>query len=79
MLQCLCNYKEINPEFGNKDDFDKLIEYVIEVDNNVDLYNSYFKESIFSNKWLYVFNNPHKIFYKNIVDNQKNYLLLMYS
>ena len=51
------------------DNFDKLIEYVIEVDNNSDLYNSYFKESIFSNKWLNVFNDPNNLFYKNIVDN----------
>jgi len=51
------------------DDFDKLIEYVIEVDNNIDLYNSYFKESIFSNKWLDRFNDQNNLFYKNIVDN----------
>ena len=65
--------EDFNPStFINANDFenfDKLIEYIIKVDNNIDLYNSYFKQSIFSNKWLKVFNDPNNLFYKNIVDN----------
>jgi GR25 family glycosyltransferase involved in LPS biosynthesis len=51
------------------DDFDKLIDYIIQVDNNNELYDSFFKETIFSNKWMNLFNDPNKLFYKNIVDN----------
>jgi hypothetical protein len=64
--------KDFNPKtFINSNDFnnfDKLIEYIKKVDNDPKLYESYFKESIFSDLWLDVFNDPNKIFYRNVFD-----------
>jgi GR25 family glycosyltransferase involved in LPS biosynthesis len=63
---------DFNPStFINANDFanlDDLVEYVIKVDNDDELYSSFFKEPFFSNKWLDIFNDPHKTFYKNITD-----------
>jgi GR25 family glycosyltransferase involved in LPS biosynthesis/predicted O-methyltransferase YrrM len=52
-------------DFAN---FDELVEYIIKVDNDDELYASFFKEPMFSNKWLDVFNDPNKTFYKNLAD-----------
>jgi FkbM family methyltransferase len=55
--------------FINANDFvsiDELVEYIIKVDNNDELYASYFKEPILSNKWLDILNDPYKTFYKNL-------------
>jgi FkbM family methyltransferase len=64
--------KDFNPKtFINGNDFknlDDLIEYIIKVDNNDELYASYFNEPFFSNKWLDIFNDPNKSFYKNLAD-----------
>jgi len=64
--------KDFNPStFINARDFnnfDELVEYIIKVDNDDDLYASYFKEPMFSNKWLDAFNDPNKTFYKNLAD-----------
>jgi len=64
--------KDFNPNtFINANDFvsmDELVEFIIMVDNNDKLYASYFKETIFSNKWLETFNDINKIFYKNLAD-----------
>ena len=64
--------RDFNPStFINARDFesfDKLVEYVIKVDNDDILYASYFKEPFFSNKWMDAFNDPSKIFYKNLAD-----------
>ena len=64
--------EDFNPNtFINSNDFknlDELVEYVIKVDNDDELYASYFKEPMFSNKWLDIFNDPHNTFYKNITD-----------
>jgi GR25 family glycosyltransferase involved in LPS biosynthesis len=64
--------KDFNPKtFINANDFknfDELVDYVIKVDNDDELYASYFKEPMFSNKWLDVFNDPNKTFYKNLAD-----------
>lgn len=61
---------DFNPEtFINAHDFNNdedLIEYIKEVDNNVDLYNSYLNKPIFSKKWLDIFNDPEKTFFKTI-------------
>jgi len=51
------------------ENFDELVEYIIKVDNDDELYASYFKEPIFSNKWLDAFNDPNKSFYKNLADS----------
>ena len=48
--------------------FDELVDYIIKVDSNDELYASYFKEPMFSNKWLDAFNDPNKTFYKNLAD-----------
>ena len=64
--------RDFNPTtFINARDFesfDKLVEHVIKVDNDDQLYASYFKEPFFSNKWMDAFNDPNKIFYKNLAD-----------
>lgn len=64
--------KDFNPStFINALDFknfDELVEHIIKVDNDDELYASYFKEPFFSNKWLDVFNDPNKSFYKNLSD-----------
>jgi hypothetical protein len=64
--------KDFNPNtFINANDFvtiDELVEYIIKIDNNDELYASYFKETIFSNKWLETFNDINKTFYKNLAD-----------
>ena len=64
--------KDFNPKtFINATDyanFDDLVEYIIKVDNDEELYNSYFQEPMFSNKWLDAFNDPNKTFYKNLAD-----------
>jgi FkbM family methyltransferase len=52
-------------DFSN---FDELVEYIIKVDNDDELYASYFKEPFFSNKWLDTFNDPNNTFYKNLAD-----------
>jgi len=51
------------------DDFDKLVEYIIKVDNDDELYASYFTQPIFTNKWIDAFNDPNKSFYKNLADS----------
>jgi GR25 family glycosyltransferase involved in LPS biosynthesis/tetratricopeptide (TPR) repeat protein len=64
--------KDFNPNtFINANDFenfDELVEYVIKVDNDDELYARYFREPMFSNKWLDAFNDPNKTFYKNLAD-----------
>jgi FkbM family methyltransferase len=64
--------EDFNPNtFINANEFknlDELVKYVIKVDNDDELYASYFKEPMFSNKWLDIFNDPHNTFYKNITD-----------
>lgn len=65
--------KDFNPKsFINANDFsnfDELIEYIIKVDNDDQLYLNYFKEHVFSNQWIDIFNDNNKCFYKNIADN----------
>jgi hypothetical protein len=64
--------KDFNPStFINANDFvniDELVEYIIKVDNDDKLYASFFKDPIFSNKWLETFNDKNKTFYKNLTD-----------
>ena len=48
--------------------FDELVDYIIKVDNDDELYASYFKEPFFSNKWMDIFNDPYNTFYKNLAD-----------
>ena len=64
--------RDFNPStFINANDFDgfdKLIEHIIKVDNDCELYASYFREPVFSNKWMDVLNDPNKTFYKNLAD-----------
>jgi len=64
--------RDFNPStFINARDFanfDELVEYIIKVDNDDELYASFFKEPFFSNKWMDAFNDPSKSFYKNLAD-----------
>ena len=46
-------------DFAN---FDELVDYIIKVDSNDEIYASYFKEPFFSNKWLETFNHPNNVF-----------------
>ena len=50
------------------ENFDELVDYIIKVDNDDEIYASYFKQPFFSNKWLDAFNDPNKTFYKNLAD-----------
>ena len=66
--------KEVVNDFNPKtfinsrdfENFDELVDYIIKVDNDDELYASFFKEPMFSNKWLDAFNDPNKSFYKNL-------------
>jgi FkbM family methyltransferase len=64
--------KDFNPKtfiYANDfKNFDELVEYIIKVDNDDELYASYFKEPFFSNMWLDMLNDPYKTFYKNLSD-----------
>lgn len=63
---------DFNPEtFINRADFssdEELIEYIKKVDNDDKLYNSYLNKSIYSDKWLKIFNDPEQTYFKNIVE-----------
>ena len=49
--------------------FDELVEYIIKVDNDDELYASFFKEPFFRNKWMYDYYVPqYRIFDKNLAD-----------
>jgi FkbM family methyltransferase len=49
--------------------FDELVEYIIKVDNDYELYASFFKEPFFRNKWMYDYYVPqYRIFDKNLAD-----------
>ena len=55
--------------FINSNDFenwDKLIEYIIKVDNDDDLYNSFFNKPIFSNQSYEILNNESNSYFKNL-------------
>ena len=62
--------KDFNPEtFINGNDFDtldELIKYVIKVDNDDELYNSYMNKPVFSKKWLNIFNDKEEKYLKDI-------------
>jgi GR25 family glycosyltransferase involved in LPS biosynthesis len=67
---------DFNPKtFINANDFASirdLVEYIIKVDNDDDLYESYFKEPIITDKWLDILNNNNGIgdtFYRDCFDN----------
>jgi FkbM family methyltransferase len=64
--------KDFNPStFINANNFanlDELVKYIIKVDNDDKWYASFFKDPIFSNKWLDTFNDINKTFYKNLAD-----------
>ena len=72
--------KDFNPSsFINANDFtnfDELIEYIIKIDNDDDLYLQFFKQPVFSKQWIDIFNDHNKCFFKNtadkIIGNNKN-------
>jgi hypothetical protein len=64
--------KDFNPktfinanEFSN---FNELANYIIQVDNDEELYKSFFKEPVFSKQWIDILSEPNKIFFKNLAD-----------
>ncbi len=63
---------DFNPStFINANDFasfDELVNYIIKVDNDDELYLSYFKEPVLHNRWIDIFSDPNKNFFKNIAD-----------
>ena len=67
--------KDFNPEtFINGhdfDNFDELIKYVIKVDNDNELYNSYMNKPVFSKNWLNIFNDKDEKYLKDIFYRMK--------
>ena len=61
---------DFNPEtFINAHDFENskdLINYIKKVDTDESIYNSFMNKSIFSKKWLDIFNDPEENYFKNI-------------
>jgi hypothetical protein len=68
--------EDFNPEtFINGNDFnnfDELIKYIIKVDNDDELYNSYMNKPIYSKKWLDIFNDKDEKYFKDIFYKIKN-------
>jgi len=64
--------KDFNPmafiNANNFSNFDELIDYIIKVDNDEELYKSFFKQQILSREWLDILNDPNKTFFKNLAD-----------
>jgi len=86
--------KDYNPKtFINANDFenfDELVDYIIKVDNDEELYKSFFKEQIITPLWFDILSNdPDKTFFKNLADkiigktennnNNKNTNLQIYN
>ena len=67
---------DFNPKtFINANDFenfDELVKYIIKVDTDQKLYESYFKEPIFSDYWLNIFNDFDQTFFSNLANNIVN-------
>jgi len=65
--------KDFNPttfiNANNFAKFDELVDYIIKVDNNEELYKSFFKEPMLSPQWLDILTDPNKCFFKNLADN----------
>jgi FkbM family methyltransferase len=64
--------KDFNPSTfinaNNFKDFDELIEYIKKVDNDEELYASFFKEPVLSPIWIDILTDPKNVFFKNLVD-----------
>lgn len=64
---------DFNPEtFVNGNNFktdEDLINYIIKIDNDNKLYQSFMNKPIFSKKWIDIFNDPNEEYFKNIVKN----------
>jgi GR25 family glycosyltransferase involved in LPS biosynthesis len=64
--------KDFNPttfiNANNYSNFDKLIEYIIKVDSNDELYKSFFKEHMLSPEWSDILTDKNKTFFKNLAD-----------
>lgn len=74
---------DFNPKtFINANDFenfDELVNYIVKVDNDQGLYESYFKEPIFSNYWLNIFNDFDQTFFSNLANNILERAIYKYS
>jgi GR25 family glycosyltransferase involved in LPS biosynthesis/glycosyltransferase involved in cell wall biosynthesis len=68
--------KDFNPTtFINANDFksfDELVDFVVKVDNDHELYASFFKEPIFSSYWLTIFDDKNSNFFQNVANNILN-------
>jgi len=65
--------KDYNPKtFINANDFenfDELVDYIIKVDNDEELYKSFFEEQIITPQWFDILlNDQNKTFFKNLAD-----------
>jgi alpha(1,3/1,4) fucosyltransferase len=62
--------EDFNPEtFINSHDFentDKLIEYIIRVDSDDKLYNSFLNKPVYSKHWIEIFNDPNETYFRYI-------------
>ena len=62
--------EDFNPEtFINGHDFknfEDLVTHVKKVDNDENLYSSYFNKPILSSKWQQILNDPRQIYFKNL-------------
>ena len=65
--------KDFNPNtFINANDFvsmDELVEYIINVDNNDNLYASYFKEPILTSYWIDIIINKNNHYFEELAQN----------
>jgi hypothetical protein len=64
--------KDFNPNSfinaNNFANFDELVEYIIKVDNDEQLYKSFFKSTLFEPKWYDILTDTNKTFFKNLAD-----------
>lgn len=62
--------KDFNPStFINANDFatmEKLVDFVIKVDESAELYAGYFRESPLRPCWMNVFTDPYHVYFRNI-------------
>ena len=55
--------------------YDELIEYIKKIDNNEDLYKSYFNKPILSEKWQKILSDPEETYFRNIA---KKFMIKIY-
>ena len=64
---------------NNFSNFDELVDYIIKVDNDEELYKSFFKEEIMSQEWLDILNDKNKTGTSTIYVRHDYFYLNIYS